>query len=136
MTKTRYGWKQLVSLVIAFLALQSCLPVTAAAENSPMLSKQELKTLRATAKTPADQEKLAAYYRDRAQQLTQKAAEFTKWADFYATQPATIESKQGISCGQCTSHYRYFSRLYQREAKDSEALAAHYEQLAQRPEGK
>ena len=47
-----------------------------------------------------------------------------------AKQPATIESKQGISCN-CTSHYRYFSKVYAKEAQESEALAAQHEKLAQ-----
>ena len=51
-------------------------------------------------------------------------------ADHLATQPATIESKQGISCN-CTAHYRYFSKLYAQEAKDAEMLAAHHEQLVE-----
>jgi len=42
--------------------------------------------------------------------------------------PASIELKQGISCN-CTSHYRYLSKLYAQEAKDSELLAAQQEQL-------
>jgi hypothetical protein len=59
----------------------------------------------------------------RAQRLTEKAQKFSAQADQLATQPATIESKQGISCN-CASHYRYFSKLHAREAKDSEMLAA------------
>jgi len=77
--------------------------------------------------TPADQERLAAYYREKAEHLRAKAQEFAAQADYLATQPATIESKQGISC-HCTSHYRYFSKLYAQEAKDAETLAAQHEQ--------
>jgi len=107
----------------------------AVAENSRTLTKKQLKMLLATANTPADQQKLASYYHEKARQLTAKAQEFAAQADFLAThpllgQPAPIESKHGISC-QCTSHYRYFSKLYAQEANDSEALAAHHDQLAQ-----
>ena len=124
--------------VVSFvsLVLLSCaLVVGAAAETSPGLSKKELKTLLASANTPADHQRLAAYYRDKAQRLTEKAQKFSAQADQLATQPANIESKQGISCN-CASHYRYFSKLYAREAKDSEMLAAQHEQLTQGDQGK
>jgi len=127
---------RLFTLTVVSLVLLSCAPVVeAAAETSPSLSKKELKSLLATANTPADHQRLAAYYRDKAQRLTEKAQKFSSQADQLATQPATIESKQGISCN-CASHYRYFSKLYAREAKDSEMLAAQHAQLAQSDRGK
>jgi hypothetical protein len=98
--------------------------VRATAETPASLSKKELKAMSAT---PADQERLAAYYREKAEHLRAKAQEFAAQADYLATQPATVESKQGISCN-CTSHYRYFSKLYAQEAKDAETLAAQHEQ--------
>src|SRR3981081_3540165 len=109
MTNTHRNLGRLVILPAVFLALlASTVVVHAAAPSSPSLSKKELKTLLATANTPADQERLAAYYEDKAQRLKAKAQEFSTEADYLATQPATIESKQGISCN-CTSHYRTFS---------------------------
>jgi len=111
--------------------LFSCAVSTAVARNSQSLTKKELKTLLATAKTSADQQKLAAHYHDKAWQLTAKAQDFAEHADLLATQPATIESKQGISC-QCTSHYRYFSKRFGEEAKEGEDLAAQHDHLAQR----
>jgi hypothetical protein len=104
--------------------------LAAVAETSPTLNKKELKTLLATAKTPSDHQKIAAYYHDKAKRLNAKAQEFSAQADVLAAQPATVESKQGIS-GLSASHFRYFARLYMEEAKDSEALAAQHDQLAQ-----
>jgi hypothetical protein len=123
------NFDRIAILTVVSIALLVCAS-GAAAENSPALSKKELKALVATAKTPADQQRLAAYYHDQAQRLTAKAQDFSAQADVLAKQPATVESKQGISCN-CTSHYRYFSKLYAQEAKDSETLAAQHEQLAQ-----
>jgi len=109
------------------LALFACtLVVPAVGQTRPGISKKELKTLSAT---PADQERLAAYYRNKAEHLRAKAQEFAAQADYLATQPATIESKQGISCN-CTSHYRYFSKVYTQEAKDAETLAAQHDHLS------
>src|SRR6266481_279448 len=132
MTNIQHTFGRLGVLTLS-LALLACTVVArAAAETPASLSKKELKTMSAT---PADQERLAAYYREKAEHLRAKAREFAAQADYLATQPATIESKQGISCN-CTSHYRYFSKLYAQEAKDAEALAAQHDQLAQESKSK
>ena len=115
-THHNFGW--VITLTAVLLA--STLAAQAVAQTPPSISKKELKTLLSTAKTPAEQEQLAAYYRDEAQHLRTKAQEFSAQADYLATQPSTIESKQGISCN-CTGHYRYFSKLYVEEARDAEA---------------
>jgi len=92
--------------------------VGAIAQTAPTLSKKEVKTLLTTAKTPADQERLAAYYRDKASDLRAKAQQFAARAESMQGLPAVYESKQGIAC-QCAFHYRYFSQLYRQEAKDA-----------------
>lgn len=84
----------------------------------------------ATAKTPAVQQKLAAYDHEKARQLTAEAQDPAEHADQLATPPATSESKQGVSC-QCTSQYGYFSRRYAEEVKQAEVLAAQHDHLAQ-----
>jgi hypothetical protein len=118
---------RLVPVVAVSVALLCGL--AAAAETGPTLSKKELKALLATAQTPSDHQKIAAYYSDKAKRLNAKAQEFSAQAEFYAARPATVESKQGISC-LCTSHFRYWAKVYAQEAKDSEALAEQHGQLA------
>jgi len=81
-------------------------------------------------RTPADQQTLADYYKDKAHRLTTKSEEFAKQAETLAKQPATIKSKQGISCN-CPSHFRYFSKLYAQEAAEAQAEAERHERLAQ-----
>jgi len=129
MTNTHHIFGRQATLTAICLVLFACtfagtVVVPAVGQTPPSLSKKELKTLSAT---PADQERLAAYYRNKAEHLRAKAREFATQADYLETQLATIESKQGISCN-CTSHYRYFSKLYAQEAKDAELLAAQHEQ--------
>jgi hypothetical protein len=131
MTNTHHIFGRHSTLTTICMVLLACtfvctLVVPAVAQTPPSLSKKELKTLSAT---PADQKRLAAYYRDKAEHLRAKAQEFAVQADYLATQPATIESKQGISCN-CTIHYRYFSKVYAQEARDAETLAAQHEQLS------
>jgi hypothetical protein len=126
--KTSYairGWAGVVTVLFVLF----CTFATAA-ETQPTLSKKELKTLLATAHTAADHQKIAAYYHEKAQRLNAKAQEFSAQADILAKQPATIESKQGISCN-CTSHFRYFAKQYAQEAQESETLAAQHEKISQ-----
>jgi len=125
MRNIHHAFGRLAVLTLSLALLACTVVVRAAAETPASLSKKELKALSAT---PAGQERLAEYYRNKAEHLRAKAQEFAAQADYLATQPATIESKQGISCN-CTSHYRYFSKLYLQEAKDAETLAAQHEQL-------
>src|ERR1700687_3668435 len=127
MTTTHHAFGRLAVLTLSLALLACTVVVRAAAETPTSLSKKELKTFSAT---PADQERLAAYYRNKAERLRAKAQEFSAEADYLATQPATIESNEGISCN-CTSHYRYFAQGYAQEAKDAETSAAQHNQLAQ-----
>ncbi|MGO9864665.1 MAG: hypothetical protein ACLPLR_13725 [Terriglobales bacterium] len=103
--------------------------LAAVAETNPALSKKDVKALLASANTPADHEKIASYYHEKALHLNAKAKELSAQADFLATQPATVESKQGISC-LSTSHFRYWAKIYTEEAKNSEALATQHDQIA------
>ncbi|SRR5258708_29868857 len=128
MRNTHQKLGRLATLIALSGALLDCTTVVRAVAETPAgLSKKEIKSLSAT---PADHERLAAYYRNKAERLRAKAQEFSAEADYLATQPATIESKQGISCN-CTSHYRYFAKQYAQEAKDAETLAAQHEKLAE-----
>ena len=89
MTYTHHTFGRLAILTALSMALLAGTGVVrAVAETPTSLSKKELKTFSAT---PADQERLAAYYRNKAERLRAKAQEFSAEADYLATQPATIE---------------------------------------------
>jgi hypothetical protein len=131
MTKKHHNLLQHVLLIVISLALfAGAVVVGAAAQTAPMLSKREVKILLATAKTPADQERLARYYRDKAEHLRAKAQEYSARADSLEGQPPILESKQGGAC-PCALPFRHLAKQYSQEAKDAEALAAQHEQLAQ-----
>jgi hypothetical protein len=127
-----------LSLVLFFLALVP----GAAADNSSSLTKKELKAFLATAKTPADHARLAAYYRDTAQHLRAQEKEYSAQAASLATQPAAVEgkctrsflSKQSTSCNSA-SHYSYFAKECAKKAKDAETLAAQQQQLSENNQG-
>ena len=122
------NFKRVVGRMVVAFTLLAC-SLSTAAEKSGALSKKELKNL-AASQSPADQQRLAGYYKDKGRRLTIKSEEFAKQAEILSKQPATIESKQGISCN-CTSHFRYFSKLYAEEAAEAQAEAERHERLAQ-----
>jgi hypothetical protein len=139
MKNNRYKVGRRMTLAVLSLVLFSLTLVPGAvAETSPSLTKKELKTLLATAKTPADHARLAAYYRDTAQQLRAQEQEYSTQAASLATQPAAVEgkctrsflSKQGTSCNSA-SHYSYFAKECAKKAKDAETLAAQQQQLSE-----
>jgi len=139
MNNNRYKVARRMTLAVLSLLLFSLTIVSGAvADTSPSLTKKELKTLLATAKTPADHARLAAYYRDTAQHLRAQEQEYSAQAASLATQPAAVEGKctrsflpkQGTSCNSA-SHYSYFAKECAKKAKVAETLAAQQQQLSE-----
>jgi hypothetical protein len=128
MTNTRHNFRRLAILTALSMALLACTGVVrAVAETPTSLSKKELKTFSAT---PADQERLAAYYRNKAEHLRARAQEFSAQADYLATQPATIKSNR-VFPATVQATIAISQSYIRKEAKDAEALAAQHEKLAE-----
>ena len=121
---------RLVPVVAVSVALLCGL--AAAAESGPTLSKKELKTLLATAQTPSDHQKIAAYYSDQAKRLNAKAQEFSAQAD--VPMPRSLQrwnpSRGFRPCPPAISAIG--QSVYAQEAKDSEALATQHDEVAKR----
>lgn len=121
------------------LALLTLAPAySVAGDNKPVISKKELKVLLKTAKEPADHQKIAEYYRQKAQQLRAGAKEHVEMAEEYTKNPtfAQMEIKQRAWLGQGTSHCRRWAELDEQEAKEAEALATLHEDMAKAAEQK
>lgn len=76
------------------------------------------------AKTPADHEALAAFYKKEAQAARQKQAEHQQMSDAYATIPV-LKTKTG-AVAHCTA----IAKKYEEIAKENEALAQMHKELA------
>jgi hypothetical protein len=128
----------LAILTIVALALSSFVPVAMATKNKPVLTKKELKVLLKTASEPADHQKIAEYYRQKALRLRADAKEHLEMAEDYAKHPrfAAMEVKQGASFGQGASHCQRWAQLDEQEAKEAEALAVLHEDMAKQAEQK
>lgn len=111
----------LASVIVAVLVL--AFSATAFAANpAPTLSKKELKSLLATAKTSADHLRLAEFYRQESQRLEAKAKYHEDMATLYQNKPLPFEGKYPYGTVGL-SHCRQFEQLYQTQAQEAEALA-------------
>lgn len=100
-----------------------------AAQATPKkLTKKELNSLIATAKTPQDHEKLAAYYRAQAAAAKAMVAEHEKMALEYEKNPA---SHMRMKSPEPLDYCRTLVRIYGDEARQYAALAAYHEKMAQ-----
>ena len=127
-----------VAVLSLAVVLVSFIPQSFAADSEKSLSKKEVKALIATAKTPAEHRRIANYYRQQAARLTADAKEHVAMAEEYAKNPrfAAMETKQQASFGQGASHCRRWADLYNKQAKEAEALSALHEEMAKSAEQK
>ena len=123
----------LIALVIVFLTVLSFAPArSAAAGNNATLSKQDLEVLMKSAKTPAEHQRIADHYRQKAQQLTASSKQHSELAVTYAKNPPfpALEAKHGYAFGQGATHCRYWAKRDGEEAAKAEALATRHDDMA------
>lgn len=122
--KRTLGFLALSILILSILTL-SCLP-SAGQQQKEKLSKKELKTLIATARTPEDHLRLAAYYRAQANEYFARQKQHQADAEVYDSNPSQYPTKP-ISAGQ---HCRDWAGNDGRSAKQALALAEMHEAMA------
>lgn len=128
-----------IAAAIVALTMLSIAPAySVGQENKPVVTKKEFKALLKTAKEPADHQKIAQYYRQKADRLRADAKEHVEMAEDYAKNPrfAAMEVKQRASFGQGASHCQRWAQLDAEQAKEAEALAALHEDMARAAEQK
>ena len=94
------------------------------------LSKDQLKELIRSANTPADHQKLAAYYRDEANKLEAEATEHQELAKAYRNRTDAVAQKHPMS-SKTAGHCDYFAKSVREAAKADRALAAEHDLMAQ-----
>jgi hypothetical protein len=97
------------------------------------LTKKELKVLLATAKTPADHQRIASYYRGESQRLTAKARYHEEMAASYQNNPLPFEGKFPYGTVGL-SHCRQLIQAYKAQAQEAESLAVLHEGMAKAAE--
>jgi hypothetical protein len=103
-----------------------------ASEQGPPLTKQEVKELIKTAKTPEDHTKLARYYWYEADKLKSEAKDHEEMGAEYAQNPSSHPIPKWPKFGQ---HCKDLSGYYAKAAKEAEKMATMHEAMAKAAEG-
>ena len=125
------------AVAILVVALLSAVSIPSFAEEQKPLTKNELKALLKTATTPADHQRIAAYYRQDSARLNAVAKEHSEFAAIYAKNPPfpALEAKHGASV-EGASHCKRWAELSAEQAREAEALAVLHEGMAKDAEKK
>jgi hypothetical protein len=117
-------------LLVAVLSLTTLGAMSPARgdDTNPKLTSKQLRILIASAKTPEDHQKLAAYYRDMAAEAKANAAEHEKILAAYNQNPSTHPPAK--AAGGPAEHCDTLIRLYNDEAKEDLAMADQHDQMA------
>ena len=117
-------------LLVAVLSLTTLGAMSPARgdNTNPKLTSKQLRILIASAKTPEDHQKLAAYYRDMAAEAKANAAEHEKILAAYNQNPSTHPPAK--AAGGPAEHCHTLIRLYNDEAKEDLAMADQHDQMA------
>ena len=91
---------------------------------------RDLKTALKAAKTPQDHERIAAYYKAKAESLDSQAAGYEQAAATYRNGPVV----KNLMAPNTAARYEAMAKGYRQEAQSNRELAASQEQMAQNPE--
>lgn len=111
-----------VALAISAIGFAASVP-----QSTEQLSKKQLNALIAGAKTPAQHERIAAYYRAQAESLLAESNEHAKMAIELAANPATNNSKNAHGT---VHHCEYIAQTLKAKSVKSAQLAEQHEQMA------
>jgi hypothetical protein len=96
---------------------------------SIQLSKDEVKELSASAATPADHLKLAAYFNTKADRFEAEAIEHEGLANAHRIKTDALAEKHTMS-GNTAAHCDYFAKVARQKAKADRDLATQHELMA------
>jgi len=118
------------SLAVALTLGMSSLGATAQTPTTPrtqQLSKKEVKVLIATARTPADHERIAEYYRAKGQRLKSEQQDHQEMLEAYLKNPSAHPIPKWPTMEQ---HCRNLISYYSKAAQQAFALADLHDQMA------
>ena len=126
--------RKLLTLVTVLMMTAAGLAQTSSAPQTKPehFSKQQLNTLIATAKTPAEHQRIAQYYQAKAQDYLAQAKEHEQMLAAYNANP----SIGGKSRAAFINHCEYFVKSFKELAVKSQELATLHDQMAKDVEQK
>jgi len=121
-------------LSLAFVITAAAFGRTASAQltKPEHLSKRQLNSLIATAKTPAEHERIAQYYQAKAQDYLAQAKEHEQMLAAYKANPSIGGKSRAAFVDHCKSYSQYSKDM----AVESQELAQFHEQIARGVEQK
>jgi len=121
-------------LSVLSLALVMTIAAVGQAPAKPQpLSKQQINTLIATAKTPADHGRIAQFYKSQAHDYLAESKEHEAMVAAYKSNPTLVNNKNQAST---INHCEYFVQTFKDLAVKSEELTQLHEQMAKEAEKK
>ncbi|MDR3724789.1 MAG: hypothetical protein P4K83_09920 [Terracidiphilus sp.] len=117
-------------LSLAF-GMTSAIAQTASGTPAEKLTKHQLTALIATAKTPAEHERLAKYYEAKAQEYQAQAKEHEAMVAAYKANPTQVTEKSRMAT---VNHCEYFVKTFNELATKSEELAQTHHEMAMETE--
>jgi hypothetical protein len=121
--------KRIVS-ILSVLSLALVMTVAAFGQTPAKpehLSKQQINTLIATAKTPADHQRIAQFYQSQAQDYLAQSKEHEAMVVAYKSNLSLVNNKNQAST---INHCEYFVQTFKDLAAKSQELAQLHEQMA------
>ena len=120
-------------LSLAFVMTVAAFDQTPSTVKAEHLSKQQLNTLIATAKTPAEHQRIANYYEAQAQNYRSEAQEHESMiAAYKANSSLSTDKNRASTIGHC----EYFVQTFKDMAVKSHELAQLHEEMAKGAEQK
>lgn len=101
------------------------------ADDHGLLSKQELKSLVASAKSAQDHERLARHFDAKASELEAESKEHRELAAQYKANPTMHESKHPMSA-ETAGHCQYFADDLHKASERARQMANDHRQMAKR----
>jgi hypothetical protein len=122
-------------LSLAFVMTVAAFGQTASTPQSKPehLGKRQLNTLIATAKTPAEHQRIAQYYEAKAQDYLAQSKEHEQMVAAYKANSSLSNNKNQAST---ISHCEYFVTTFKALADNSQEMATLHERMAQEAPGK
>jgi len=115
-------------LVVLTLVLVSTFSIAGRAATAPeQISKKQLSTLIATAKTPAEHERIAQYYRAQSANLLAQSQQHAQMAEQFRGNSATNNAKVAQ---QTVNHCEYLAQSLKAKAARAQQLAEQHEEMA------
>jgi hypothetical protein len=128
--------KRLIGIFSLIVALTLIVPVygqSGSQSKTDKLTKQQLLSLVATAKTPADHLRLARYYEAQAKYYLAQSKQHEDMAAAYKKNPLFSSSKYATGT---VDHCDYFAQSFKEDATKMQELANMHEQMAKDAEAK